>query len=80
MHQIDIMVNNKKREWEKKLQALEARMTVRDQELASAQSRLDQKGLEVWDAYCFVNEALTRRYYLIARFINIHVQCTYQQL
>ncbi|XP_033002013.1 deuterosome assembly protein 1 isoform X1 [Lacerta agilis] len=47
MHQIDIMVNNKKREWEKKLQALEARMTVRDQELASAQSRLDQKGLEV---------------------------------
>ncbi|XP_042312931.1 deuterosome assembly protein 1 [Sceloporus undulatus] len=47
MQQIDIMVNNKKLEWEKKMQALEARMTIRDQELASAQSKLDQKGQEV---------------------------------
>ncbi|XP_015678583.1 deuterosome assembly protein 1 [Protobothrops mucrosquamatus] len=47
MHQIDIMVNKKKLEWEKKLQGLEARMTIRDQELASAQSKLDQKGQEV---------------------------------
>ncbi|XP_061484833.1 deuterosome assembly protein 1 isoform X4 [Rhineura floridana] len=47
MHQIDIMVNNKKLEWEKKMQALEVRMTIRDQELASAQSKLNQKGLEV---------------------------------
>ncbi|XP_061484830.1 deuterosome assembly protein 1 isoform X2 [Rhineura floridana] len=46
MHQIDIMVNNKKLEWEKKMQALEVRMTIRDQELASAQSKLNQKGLE----------------------------------
>nr|XP_020671106.1 deuterosome assembly protein 1 isoform X2 [Pogona vitticeps] len=47
MHQIDIMVNKKKLEWERKLQALEARMTIRDQELATAQSKLDQKGQEV---------------------------------
>ncbi|XP_039194063.1 deuterosome assembly protein 1 isoform X4 [Crotalus tigris] len=47
MHQIDIMVNKKKLEWEKKLQGLEARMTIRDQELANAQSKLDQKGQEV---------------------------------
>uniref|UniRef100_A0A803TUX4 Deuterosome assembly protein 1 n=1 Tax=Anolis carolinensis TaxID=28377 RepID=A0A803TUX4_ANOCA len=48
MQQIDIMVNNKKLEWEKRLQSLEAKMTVRDQELASAQSKLEQKGQEVW--------------------------------
>ncbi|XP_070799774.1 deuterosome assembly protein 1 [Pituophis catenifer annectens] len=47
MHQIDIMVNKKKLEWEKRMQGLEARMTIRDQELASAQSKLDQKGQEV---------------------------------
>ncbi|XP_060627095.2 deuterosome assembly protein 1 [Anolis sagrei] len=47
MQQIDIMVYNKKLEWEKKMQALEAKMTVRDQELASAQSKLEQKGQEV---------------------------------
>ncbi|XP_054830321.1 deuterosome assembly protein 1 [Eublepharis macularius] len=47
MHQIDIMVNNKKQEWEKKMEALEVRMSVRDQELANAQSKLDQKGQEV---------------------------------
>nr|XP_056714640.1 LOW QUALITY PROTEIN: deuterosome assembly protein 1 [Euleptes europaea] len=47
MLQIDIMVNNRKREWEKKMEALEVRMTIKDQELASAQSKLDQKGQEV---------------------------------
>uniref|UniRef100_A0A8D0BT94 Deuterosome assembly protein 1 n=1 Tax=Salvator merianae TaxID=96440 RepID=A0A8D0BT94_SALMN len=47
MHQIDIMVNNKKLEWEKKMQALEAKMSVRDQELANAQNKLEQKGQEV---------------------------------
>ncbi|XP_060090928.1 deuterosome assembly protein 1 isoform X1 [Heteronotia binoei] len=47
MHQIDIMVNNKKREWEKNMQALEVRMTIRDQELANTQRKLDRKGQEV---------------------------------
>lgn len=47
MLQIDIMVNNKKIEWEKKMHALEARMSIRDQELAKAQNKLDQKGQEV---------------------------------
>ncbi|XP_037745496.1 deuterosome assembly protein 1 [Chelonia mydas] len=47
IHQIDIMVNNKKLEWERKVRALEARMDVRDQELANAQSKLDLKGQEV---------------------------------
>ncbi|XP_059678968.1 LOW QUALITY PROTEIN: deuterosome assembly protein 1 [Gavia stellata] len=47
VHQIDIMVNTKKVEWEKKMKALEAKMVIQDQELASAQSKLDQKGQEV---------------------------------
>nr|XP_009930872.1 PREDICTED: deuterosome protein 1 [Opisthocomus hoazin] len=47
VHQIDIMVNSKKVEWEKKMKALEAEMDIRDQELASAQSELNQKGQEV---------------------------------
>ncbi|XP_077197549.1 deuterosome assembly protein 1 isoform X2 [Paroedura picta] len=47
MHQIDILVNNKKREWQKNMQALEVRMTIRDQELANTQRKLDQKGQEV---------------------------------
>ncbi|XP_015271715.1 PREDICTED: deuterosome protein 1 [Gekko japonicus] len=47
MHQIDIMVNNRKREWEKNMQALEVRMTIRDQELTNTQRKLDQKGQEV---------------------------------
>ncbi|KFO85031.1 Coiled-coil domain-containing protein 67, partial [Buceros rhinoceros silvestris] len=47
VHQIDIVVNSKKVEWERKMQALEAKMDIQDQELASAQSKLDQKGQEV---------------------------------
>ncbi|KAM8821819.1 deuterosome assembly protein 1 [Eudromia elegans] len=47
MHQIDIMVNSKKMEWERKMRALEAKMDIRDQELANAHSKLAQKGQEV---------------------------------
>ncbi|KFR02867.1 Coiled-coil domain-containing protein 67, partial [Nipponia nippon] len=47
VHQIDIMVNSKKVEWERKMKALEAKMDIQDKELASAQSKLDQKGQEV---------------------------------
>ncbi|XP_068037614.1 deuterosome assembly protein 1 isoform X3 [Anomalospiza imberbis] len=47
VHQIDIMVNRKQVEWERKMRALEAKMDIQDQELASAQSKLDQKGQEV---------------------------------
>ncbi|KAM6419722.1 deuterosome assembly protein 1 [Pluvialis apricaria] len=47
VHQIDIMVNSKKVEWERKMKALEAKMDIQEQELASAQSKLDQKGQEV---------------------------------
>ncbi|KFQ64396.1 Coiled-coil domain-containing protein 67, partial [Phaethon lepturus] len=47
VHQIDIMVNSKKLEWERKMKALEAKMDIQDQELASAQNKLDQKGQEV---------------------------------
>ncbi|KAM9263239.1 deuterosome assembly protein 1 [Cariama cristata] len=47
VHQIDIMVNSKKLECERKMKALEAKMDIQDQELASAQSKLDQKGQEV---------------------------------
>ncbi|XP_029062825.1 deuterosome assembly protein 1 isoform X5 [Monodon monoceros] len=47
MEQIDIMVNNKKLDWERKMRALETRLDLRDQELASAQTCLEQKGQEV---------------------------------
>ncbi|KAM9221493.1 deuterosome assembly protein 1 isoform 4-T4 [Dugong dugon] len=47
MEQIDIMVNNKKLDWERKMRALETRLDLRDQELANAQTCLDQKGQEV---------------------------------
>uniref|UniRef100_A0A8B9R4Z1 Deuterosome assembly protein 1 n=1 Tax=Anas platyrhynchos TaxID=8839 RepID=A0A8B9R4Z1_ANAPL len=47
LHQIDITVNSKKVEWERKMKALEAKMDIQDQELARAQSKLDQKGQEV---------------------------------
>ncbi|XP_030321278.1 deuterosome assembly protein 1 [Calypte anna] len=47
VHQIDIMVNSKKVEWERKMKALEAKMDIQHKELASAQSKLDQKGQEV---------------------------------
>ncbi|XP_063250541.1 deuterosome assembly protein 1 isoform X1 [Prinia subflava] len=41
------MVNRKQVEWESKMRALEAKMDIQDQELASAQIKLDQKGQEV---------------------------------
>nr|XP_058924139.1 deuterosome assembly protein 1 isoform X2 [Kogia breviceps] len=47
MEQIDIMVNNKKLDWERKMRALETRLDLRDQELANAQTCLEQKGHEV---------------------------------
>ncbi|KAM7064736.1 deuterosome assembly protein 1 isoform 2-T2 [Acridotheres tristis] len=47
VHQIDIMVNRKQVEWERKMRALEVKMDIQDRELASAQSKLDQKGQEV---------------------------------
>ncbi|XP_068281222.1 deuterosome assembly protein 1 [Nyctibius grandis] len=47
VHQIDIMVNSKKVEWERKMKALEAKVDIQDKELASTQSKLDEKGQEV---------------------------------
>ncbi|XP_031471959.1 deuterosome assembly protein 1 isoform X2 [Phasianus colchicus] len=47
VHQVDIIVNSKKVEWERKMKAFEAQMDIQHQELASAQSKLDQKGQEV---------------------------------
>ncbi|KAG8522380.1 Deuterosome assembly protein 1 [Galemys pyrenaicus] len=47
MEQIDIMVSSKKLDWERKMRALETRLDLRDQELANAQTCLDQKGQEV---------------------------------
>lgn len=47
MEQIDIMVSNKKLDWERKMRTLETRLDLRDQELANAQTCLDQKGQEV---------------------------------
>ncbi|NXC48361.1 DEUP1 protein, partial [Penelope pileata] len=47
VHQVDIIVNSKKAEWERKMKAFEEQMDIQHQELASAQSKLDQKGQEV---------------------------------
>ncbi|XP_066031782.1 deuterosome assembly protein 1 [Chamaea fasciata] len=47
VRQIDITVNRKQVEWERKMRVLEAKMDIQDQELASTQSKLDQKGQEV---------------------------------
>lgn len=52
MEQIDIMVSNKKLDWERKMRALETRLDLRDQELANAQTCLDQKGQEVLNNWC----------------------------
>lgn len=56
VHQIDIMVNSKKVEWGRKMKALEAKVDIQDQELASAQSKLDQKGQEVFKNITFYKE------------------------
>ncbi|OXB78214.1 UNVERIFIED_CONTAM: hypothetical protein H355_006157 [Colinus virginianus] len=47
VRQVDIIVNSKKVEWERKMKAFEAQMDIQHQELARAQSKLDQKGQEV---------------------------------
>nr|XP_021147207.1 deuterosome assembly protein 1 isoform X5 [Columba livia] len=44
---VDIVVNSQKVAWERKMKALEAKMDIQVKELASAQSKLDQKGQEV---------------------------------
>ncbi|XP_067888992.1 deuterosome assembly protein 1-like isoform X2 [Heterodontus francisci] len=47
MHQIDIMVNRKKLEWEQHSQSLETRLEMRELELANIRTCLDQKQHEV---------------------------------
>ncbi|NXO00716.1 CEP63 protein, partial [Rhinopomastus cyanomelas] len=47
MKQIDIMVAHKKSEWEEQTRALEACLSVRDQELASARAALLDKNKEI---------------------------------
>ncbi|NXL88400.1 CEP63 protein, partial [Alectura lathami] len=47
MKQIDIMVAHKKSEWEGQTQALEACLSVREQELSSARAALEEKYKEV---------------------------------
>uniref|UniRef100_UPI00398EE1FE deuterosome assembly protein 1-like n=1 Tax=Pristiophorus japonicus TaxID=55135 RepID=UPI00398EE1FE len=47
MHQIDVMVNRKKVEWEQQSQSLETRLKMRELELANIRTCLDQKHHEV---------------------------------
>uniref|UniRef100_H2ZPS0 CEP63/Deup1 N-terminal domain-containing protein n=1 Tax=Ciona savignyi TaxID=51511 RepID=H2ZPS0_CIOSA len=47
MRQIDIMVRNKKMEWESELIASQDSLAVRDQELSRARAVLDQKQQEI---------------------------------
>lgn len=68
MHQINIMVNRKQVEWERKMRALEAKVDIRDQELASAQSKLDQKGQEVFKNMTFYKESIYSGSFLLVCF------------
>lgn len=68
VRQIDIMVNRKQVEWERKMRALEAQMDIQDQELASAQSKLDQKGQEVFKNITFYKESIYSCSFLLACF------------
>lgn len=47
MHQIDIMVNGKKVEWEKQVLALEERLEAQERELTRTRCALDQKDCEI---------------------------------
>ncbi|KAM4702103.1 deuterosome assembly protein 1 [Discoglossus pictus] len=51
MHQIDIMVNNKKIDWEKQVKDLEQKLEAKDEEVAKSRSALDQKNYEVGILY-----------------------------
>lgn len=68
VHQIDIMVNRKQVEWERKMRVLEAKMDIQDQELASAQSKLDQKGQEVFRNLTFYKESIYSGSFLLVCF------------
>uniref|UniRef100_A0A8B9F2K7 CEP63/Deup1 N-terminal domain-containing protein n=1 Tax=Amazona collaria TaxID=241587 RepID=A0A8B9F2K7_9PSIT len=73
VHQIDIVVNSKKVEWERKMKALEAKVDIQNQELASAQSALDQKGQEVRLLQQKL-EDLQKTKYEMAQNYEIHLQ------
>ena len=47
MRAIDIMVNQKRREWDNEKRALEAKLSVREQELLIQKTTLEQKHQEV---------------------------------
>lgn len=71
MEQIDIMVSNKKLDWERKMRALETRLDLRDQELANAQTCLDQKGQEVLSTH--VTQVFTRQTRLSLTILSAHL-------
>lgn len=62
------MVNRKQVEWERKMRTLEAKMDIQDQELASAQSKLDQKGQEVFKNITFYKESICSGSFLLIYF------------
>lgn len=76
MEQIDIMVSNKKMDWERKMRALETRLDLRDQELANAQTCLDQKGQEVLNSRVmklFIHQILIYGVYCIKSCFSMHI-------
>lgn len=62
------MVNKKQVEWESKIRSLEAKMGIQDQELASTQSKLDQKGQEVFKNITFYKESIYSSSFLLVFF------------
>ncbi|XP_069828091.1 deuterosome assembly protein 1 isoform X2 [Dendropsophus ebraccatus] len=57
MHQIDIMVNSKKVEWEKQVLVLERRLEDQEQELTTTRCALDQKDCEIGELSKKLEEA-----------------------
>lgn len=68
VHQIDVMVNRKQVEWERKMRALETKVDIQDQELASAQSKLIQKGQEVFKNITLYKERIYSGSFLLVCF------------
>lgn len=78
MEQIDIMVNNKKLDWERKMRALETRLDLRDQELANAQTCLEQKGQEVlrsWVSKLCIPQTVINSASSIRMYFSLHIFC-----
>ncbi|XP_077154648.1 deuterosome assembly protein 1-like isoform X2 [Ranitomeya variabilis] len=68
MHQIDIMVNSKKEEWEKQVLVLEQRLQAQELELTTTRCALDQKDCEIGVLSKKLEEAEKRRHEVVQNY------------